>query len=191
MTRRLPNLLADLSLLLCLAACVLWARSYGGSDYVSRARWEGSDPMSVTTRVLQITWTAGTVRLSDSHLTYDPRDTPVGPLPANWPAYWGWGRLGRGHVHWDDLPRATLWNRLGFYAGDGMGTSSSFMDERVRLLSFPAWLPAAALLALPAWRAGAAARARRRTRGNRCRSCDYDLTANVSGVCPECGTPAS
>ena len=23
----------------------------------------------------------------------------------------------------------------------------------------------------------------------RCRACDYDLTGNVSGVCPECGTP--
>jgi len=22
----------------------------------------------------------------------------------------------------------------------------------------------------------------------RCRKCDYDLTGNVSGVCPECGT---
>src|SRR5947209_5088519 len=24
-----------------------------------------------------------------------------------------------------------------------------------------------------------------------CRQCGYDLTANVSGVCPECGTPIS
>src|SRR5579862_2394424 len=24
---------------------------------------------------------------------------------------------------------------------------------------------------------------------NRCRNCSYDLTGNVSGVCPECGTP--
>jgi hypothetical protein len=23
----------------------------------------------------------------------------------------------------------------------------------------------------------------------RCRSCDYNLTGNVSGICPECGTP--
>ncbi len=26
-------------------------------------------------------------------------------------------------------------------------------------------------------------------RTNQCRGCGYDLTGNVSGVCPECGTP--
>lgn len=29
---------------------------------------------------------------------------------------------------------------------------------------------------------------RRREPPNRCRNCAYDLTGNVSGVCPECGT---
>lgn len=32
---------------------------------------------------------------------------------------------------------------------------------------------------------------RRRTRPGHCRQCDYDLTGNVSGVCPECGTRVS
>jgi hypothetical protein len=30
-----------------------------------------------------------------------------------------------------------------------------------------------------------------RRREGRCRSCDYDLTGNVSGTCPECGTPVA
>ena len=30
---------------------------------------------------------------------------------------------------------------------------------------------------------------RRRFKPNECRHCGYDLTGNVSGVCPECGTP--
>ena len=30
---------------------------------------------------------------------------------------------------------------------------------------------------------------RARRRGFRCDQCDYNLTGNVSGVCPECGTP--
>ena len=29
---------------------------------------------------------------------------------------------------------------------------------------------------------------RRRPEPGHCRSCDYDLTGNVSGICPECGT---
>jgi len=32
-------------------------------------------------------------------------------------------------------------------------------------------------------------RLRRERRAGLCRTCDYDLTGNVSGVCPECGTP--
>lgn len=31
---------------------------------------------------------------------------------------------------------------------------------------------------------------RRRFRPGHCRHCNYDLTGNVSGICPECGNPA-
>ena len=31
---------------------------------------------------------------------------------------------------------------------------------------------------------------RRRLQGGQCLRCGYDLTGNVSGVCPECGSPA-
>ncbi len=36
---------------------------------------------------------------------------------------------------------------------------------------------------------GVSRRVMTRLRPGRCRSCGYDLTGNVSGVCPECGTP--
>jgi hypothetical protein len=39
----------------------------------------------------------------------------------------------------------------------------------------------AAICWLRGWKVG------RRVRRNRCRTCDYDLTGNLSGVCPECG----
>lgn len=48
----------------------------------------------------------------------------------------------------------------------------------------PLWIPFL-LLAIPTallWR-----RERRRPRAGCCRKCDYDLTSNVSGRCPECG----
>ena len=34
-------------------------------------------------------------------------------------------------------------------------------------------------------------REQRRARAGRCTACGYDLTGNVSAVCPECGTPAA
>ena len=49
--------------------------------------------------------------------------------------------------------------------------------------AIPFWLPASVVGAVTLW-------LYRRTRGfaeGRCHRCGYDLTANVSGVCPECG----
>jgi hypothetical protein len=34
-------------------------------------------------------------------------------------------------------------------------------------------------------------RRRPASRAGRCTACDYDLTGNVSGVCPECGKPCT
>jgi hypothetical protein len=52
-------------------------------------------------------------------------------------------------------------------------------------VSIPLWIPAvgAGIPTIMLWRADR----RRRLRGC-CRRCGYDLTGNVSGRCPECGT---
>jgi hypothetical protein len=42
--------------------------------------------------------------------------------------------------------------------------------------------------AIPLIRARQKDRQRRCVGGSRCHSCSYDLTGNVGGVCPECGT---
>ena len=60
-----------------------------------------------------------------------------------------------------------------------------------QLMVFPAWILLVATLILPVvgivrWRR----RARRRGR-SLCIECGYNLTANTSGVCPECGTPTT
>ncbi len=54
------------------------------------------------------------------------------------------------------------------------------------------WLQAAALLASvpPLRQALAARRSARRRRAGLCVTCGYCLRGNVSGVCPECGSPA-
>jgi ribosomal protein L32 len=82
-----------------------------------------------------------------------------------------------------------FWNVQGFPAS---GTSRGpTWPVRVQVLAISyGWLAAAALV-YPALRLGRwatrAATTRRRRRRNQCPHCSYDLTANVTGVCPECG----
>lgn len=53
--------------------------------------------------------------------------------------------------------------------------------------SVPLWLPLLAMLlpTLLLWRLDR----RRRPLLGHCKKCDYNLTGNTSGICPECGTP--
>lgn len=60
----------------------------------------------------------------------------------------------------------------------------------------PPWVPIAVTAALPAaWLSLVLARRlllpTMRKRLGLCPSCGYDLTGNVSGTCPECGTPVA
>ena len=74
----------------------------------------------------------------------------------------------------------------GFAYGGHRGPNGSLYN-----LAVPHWFVAAVLLAPPAACAASAWRGRRRRKPGRCRSCGYDLTGNVSGVCPECGATAA
>ena len=59
----------------------------------------------------------------------------------------------------------------------------------IEALAIPHWALCVALLTYPAvaFIRGPVQRYRRRRKG-RCLKCGYDLTGNISGVCPECGT---
>jgi hypothetical protein len=61
------------------------------------------------------------------------------------------------------------------------------MTGFTRSWSIPFWACAAATLVLPVLFVRASIRSKRR-RDIGCSTCGYDLTGNVSGVCPECGT---
>lgn len=56
----------------------------------------------------------------------------------------------------------------------------------------PLWLLLVIAVGYPAWAVGSwLVRVRKQKRGQHadlCRRCEYDLTGNVSGVCPECGS---
>jgi hypothetical protein len=58
-------------------------------------------------------------------------------------------------------------------------------------VSVPYWVLAALLSISPAVTLARGYRRYRREGASRCLTCGYDLTGNVSGVCPECGTRIS
>ena len=61
--------------------------------------------------------------------------------------------------------------------------------SQVRYAAFPLWVPLLVLAAYPcASLTFSSLRRRYRHRRGRCSNCRYDLTGNISGVCPECGT---
>ena len=90
---------------------------------------------------------------------------------------------------------------IGWSVGTPLGNVSVWPGERlgwdgVSVRSFPAWMTVAAVLLLvlapllTPLLIGSI-RAPRRQRRGLCRSCGYNLTGNVSGRCPECGTPTT
>jgi len=62
-------------------------------------------------------------------------------------------------------------------------------NGRLDTVSMPLWIPLVLFAAYPtiAFVRGPVRRWRRRGKGL-CVTCGYDLTGNVSGICPECGT---
>jgi len=65
------------------------------------------------------------------------------------------------------------------------------MVDGARIYLVPVWIPVLTVFIIVSLTGRARVWVRRsRADGfDRCESCGYNLTGNVSGVCPECGTP--
>ena len=177
MKRRLLNLLTVLSLLLCVAVAALSVRSTWHADEVV---FRPSDELTIWSFVSaegEVVFTSirhkGFSRTrtgDDFRYTHSPVDRAIRGLHR---------RIRDLHEHrflgvgWtpparDDNP-ATTWATVPY--------------SRVAILA--ALLPAGRATGW-LWK-----RAVRRKRRGRCPQCGYDLTGNVSGVCPECGQGTS
>jgi hypothetical protein len=199
MRRRLLNLLTSLSLLLCVAACVLWARSYWAADF---GGWEtlrgGSDPCWLRHGVWSgaggIGWGS-----ADDRLPHGTHPSDLG-LPEMY-----------GRFHWRVMndagptypfahfPLQSAWEGAGFFR---VRVSANFPNSpagghlRSRQLSgtsAPAWAAVLAFGLFPSarWtlRGGRLWMGIRRTVRGQCRRCGYDLRATPD-QCPECGQTA-
>src|SRR5688572_30635336 len=164
------NVLTALSLLLCVAACVLWVRSYrvGSSfGYYASAR---PGPLYPDVWASSYRGRLGFV--------YFYQDTPGGRVP-------------RGRFYFHQFPAAggrdyrLPWQRYGF----GYQREHRF-DMGWRQAVVPHGFACVLFAAVPLGRAGRLGarrlRARRRSTCGHCPACGYDLRA-TPGRCPECG----
>jgi hypothetical protein len=168
--RILLNALTVLSLVLCVAACVLWVRSGRRSDYVSVApKWRHFVCMTFP----------GGVRFSSWPNPVQPGGVKLGSYEYE---------VRNAHGAW--MPRPAMsWSKLGFDFRPLRFSNQSKADRGAFELFTPFWFLAAVFLALPATWALGLIRTRRRSRENHCGGCGYDLRATPER-CPECGTIA-
>jgi hypothetical protein len=165
LARRLLNLLTTLSLLLCVAVCALWVRSYRGCDVLVAPRRAG-DRLCVTSEFGVFAVEA------EGELRGSPRtgwEYFASPLPRRWPVR---RRAGGFDVYQDSV---THYVRL--------------PPTPVRGVTVPHWFVLLAGMALPAWRFGRVRRrsvAAARAASGLCTRCGYDLRATPN-QCPECG----
>jgi hypothetical protein len=200
MKRRLLNLCTLLSLLLCAAVCGLWVRSHWVRDTLTWAR-----ESVVYTRPLGdhrvCSWTRMECAYGGLHVERVWLRTGV--FAGLWPPA-GFSHTSSYEVDGyptigDPLGRSTsigscyvlTWHGFEVVsADDRAGDSDPIYQLSHRSITFPLWLPALVAAAMT----GYSYRRVRRTRLSArfrapgvCRRCGYDLTGNVSGVCPECG----
>jgi hypothetical protein len=158
-------MLTVLSMLLCVVALALWPHSYRSATIVQRL-WPERNVLLVSVK---------------GHVSLHEQVAPVFPTTE-----WNF----RFSPKFDErcVRHPVVWSAGGLSMERYDGTGD-FIGSYDRSLVIPYWLPALVCLTLPMVRAASAIRyQRRRASLPACSTCGYDLTANVSGVCPECGT---
>ena len=188
MTRRLLNLLTALSLLLCAGSVGLWVRSYRVADRLSyaqpdaaNARWSGGS--AFTTRgLVGVTW--GVVEFTAAE--YARQWIASTPTAAQ-----RWSHTASPPYSYYQGAAPSLWRGLGLglTSGDG-GRSHVEVVRHHSTVTCPLALPAVVGAVVPAVWLARRHKARRHMGRGHCPTCGYNLTGNVSGVCPECGLEA-
>jgi hypothetical protein len=168
LARRLFTICSAVSLLLCVAVCVLWVRSCYGVDGL---HWVSAVRNNNRGLAFQDACYASTVsgalftgRFEHHWVTADGDD-------GHEPGWDWWGEEAYDTRLWQFSPWKV--NVLSW-------------DHDPRRVAVPLWMPAVVTLLPPTAWIAYATRIRRRRRLGLCPSCGYDLRA-TPGRCPECG----
>jgi hypothetical protein len=170
------TLLSALSLLLCVAAVVVWSRSISSYETIETAHVPYDVSLEWDRGVAKFEWTTewpgNSFRLHGNSVptnvkanrffdVFDVRD-------------WGGFRFGEfGYAEYTD------------WVGDS-GTPG--VPARFRYFTFPLWSAVVVTILVPGAYAARMLRRQRRTSSGRCTPCGYDLRAHAAGGrCPECG----
>lgn len=177
--RRLLKTLTALSLLCCVAACVLWARSYGRSDQIVWAADGTRHALRSAPGHVVLSLYAGPARVPPPHgLRYERGD----PSPAELEL------MTVLLLCYDPTARTVHWERGGFAWSQRQSSRDLIVTGVV-----PFWAVSLASAGPPVgWIVMRLRRAMRRRRGGEkttglCPVCGYDLRATPHR-CPECGT---
>lgn len=185
MKRRLFNLLTSLSLLLCVAVCVLWARSYWCFDQLARQRLDaGGRPRGIQVHsyrgviafhaLLLDRSFAGAERLADgfhhNRLRGGPGSGAYDPTTTTVRAGFGSGGF-----------------RYRIGTGPPGSAGAQIIWGTARVWVVPYYALALATAALPAAGAWGRWKRRRAHPPGSCPTCGYDLRATPQR-CPECGS---
>lgn len=194
--RRISRWMLDgaalLSLLLCAVMAVAWARS---GPSVRRS----VEHMSIDAERWRVTlWCAsvydGRMKVFRMAQTYSDG---AGFESAVKPPFYQEGWVSHGlDFTFNSEVQPSFWRRAGF-SFDRQAMTFLGMDQQVWGMTLPLWFGVCITGLLPVARgmklAGAWRRRMKTARAARglCPACSYDLTGNVSRVCPECGAAVS
>jgi hypothetical protein len=167
-----------LSLLLCVAVCVLWVRSHWVADTVVYTRPSGS-PASVTL------WS------SSGYLAlrrWEPPEGSAFQVQQRWWAYAHGPAVANNPSRFLNSPDSRRVLGVVYFDFTWTRRNSPFNGVRERAVLVPYWMPMAAFGAWPLVRLLSRHRRRRAARAaaGLCTECGYDLRASP-GRCPECG----